>query len=364
LLRWKPPEGEISPAIFIPIAEMTGAITAIGTWVFEQACRAQAAWRERWGAEAPYVSVNLSTRQLSEETLAVDFSRILESAGADPTHLLLEITETSLMADVEANLRVLRRLAELGLRVAVDDFGTGYSSLAQLARLPVNVLKIDRAFVDGLDSSKESRTIIRAIIGLGRSLGLKLVAEGVETGSQVRELCAYGCDFIQGYYFHRPLEELRFIETVDRQPRDDAPSAQPPIHFLIYVSRATQEITPDILEALHKRVRRTNRAAGVSGCLVHQDGYFMQMLEGKREALLALLDKIKTDPRHTDFRLVIEGPATRRVFRDWGMVLRMPGQDAGATDFAPWQRRKIGFAELADDARAAYTYITAYAQGA
>jgi EAL domain-containing protein (putative c-di-GMP-specific phosphodiesterase class I) len=220
LLRWHPPEGEVSPAIFIPIAEMTGSIVQIGAWVFRQGCRAEADWRRRWGETAPYVSVNLSPRQLSEESLVDDFSAILRETGADPARLLLEITETSLMADVETNLRILRRLAALGLRVAVDDFGTGYSSLAQLTRLPVNVLKIDRAFVDGIDKSAESRTVIRAIIGLGRALGLKLVAEGVENGMQQRELCAYGCDFIQGYYFHRPLTENVFVDTLERERSD------------------------------------------------------------------------------------------------------------------------------------------------
>jgi diguanylate cyclase (GGDEF)-like protein len=220
LLRWHPPEGEVSPATFIPIAEMTGSIVQIGAWVFRQGCRAEADWRRRWGEAAPYVSVNLSPRQLSEESLVDDFSAILHETGADPARLLLEITETSLMADVETNLRILRRLAALGLRVAVDDFGTGYSSLAQLTRLPVNVLKIDRAFVDGIDKSAESRTVIRAIIGLGRALGLKLVAEGVENGMQQRELCAYGCDFIQGYYFHRPLTENVFVDTLERERSD------------------------------------------------------------------------------------------------------------------------------------------------
>jgi diguanylate cyclase (GGDEF)-like protein/PAS domain S-box-containing protein len=220
LLRWHPPEGEVSPAVFIPIAEMTGSIVQIGAWVFRHGCRAEADWRRRWGETAPYVSVNLSPRQLNEESLVDDFSAILRETGADPARLLLEITETSLMADVETNLRILRRLADLGLRVAVDDFGTGYSSLAQLTRLPVNVLKIDRAFVDGIDKSAESRTVIRAIIGLGRALGLKLVAEGVENGVQQRELCAYGCDFIQGYYFHRPLTENVFIDTLERERSD------------------------------------------------------------------------------------------------------------------------------------------------
>ncbi|MDO9599167.1 MAG: ABC transporter substrate-binding protein, partial [Azoarcus sp.] len=142
LLRWFPPGGEISPAVFIPIAEMTGAIVPIGAWVFREACRAEANWRRRWGDKAPYISVNVSARQLCEESLADDFANTLRDTGADPARLLLEITETSLMADVETNLRILRRLAGLGLRVAVDDFGTGYSSLAQLTRLPVDVLKI------------------------------------------------------------------------------------------------------------------------------------------------------------------------------------------------------------------------------
>jgi diguanylate cyclase (GGDEF)-like protein/PAS domain S-box-containing protein len=361
LLRWKPAAGEISPAVFVPIAEMTGAIVPIGAWVFRQACRAEADWRTRWGAEAPYVSVNLSTRQLSEESLADTFAAILAETGAAPARLLLEITETSLMADVEANLRVLRRLAELGLRVAVDDFGTGYSSLAQLTRLPVDVLKIDRAFVDGLDKSDEARTVIRAVIGLGRALGMKLVAEGVETGMQHRELCAYGCDFIQGYYFHRPQEEAVFVTTVAGQTSAEAPGLQAPLHFVIYVSRATQPLAPAALRALQEKSRTANRASGISGCLVHQDGQFMQMLEGRRETLFALLDRIKADPRHGDLRLVVEGPATRRVFRDWGMVLRDLAAEADAPDFSPESKRRIDFATLGEDARACYTFITAYA---
>ena len=362
LLRWHPPEGEVSPAIFIPIAEMTGAIVPIGAWVFRQACRAEAEWRQRWGDSAPYVSVNVSVRQLSEETLADDFAATLRETGADPKRLLLEITETSLMADVETNLRILRRLADLGLRVAVDDFGTGYSSLAQLTRLPVNVLKIDRAFVDGIDKSEESRTLIRAVIGLGRALGLKLVAEGVETGAQQRELCVYGCDFIQGYFFHRPLAESVFVETVDRELQVDVPDTAPPLHYLIYVSQATHLLSSDSLNALQKQAQSFNRSTGISGCLVYQDGYFMQMLEGKRDALFALMDRVKTDHRHRDVRVVIEGPARRRFFVDWGMVLRDLNEELIDHEFAPWQRRKLSFLDLADDARTCFFYITAYAR--
>ncbi|MDP1734848.1 MAG: EAL domain-containing protein [Sulfuritalea sp.] len=361
LLRWHPPDGEVSPAVFIPIAEMTGVIVPIGAWVFRQACRAEADWRGRWGEAAPYVSVNVSTRQLSEESLAEDFAAILRETGAVPARLLLEITETSLMADVEANLRILRRLADLGLRVAVDDFGTGYSSLAQLTRLPVSVLKIDRAFVDGIAKSDESRTVIRAIIGLGRELGLKLVAEGVEDSAQRRELCTYGCDFIQGYYFHRPLEERVFIETVERETGGDSSGTAPALYFLIYVSQATQPMSIEALADLQKQSRSFNRSTGISGYLVYQDGYFMQMLEGPRDTLLALMDRIRADPRHRDVRVVIEGPAQRRVFQDWGMTLRDLDRGATGVDFAPWQHRRLSYLDLAEDARICYSYITAYA---
>lgn len=154
---------------------------------------------------------------MSEANLADEFAAILRETGAEPSRILIEITETSLMADVETNLRVLRQLAELGLSVAVDDFGTGYSSLAQLTRMPVSVLKIDKAFIDGIESSVESRTVVRAVIGLGRALGMKLVAEGVENEAQLLELRSHGCDSIQGYLFYRPLDEQTFIETVTRE---------------------------------------------------------------------------------------------------------------------------------------------------
>lgn len=363
LLRWKPASGDVSPAVFIPIAELTGAIVPIGLWVFREACRAEAEWRQCWGKEAPYISVNVSARQLNEANLVEEFSTILQETGADPARLLLEITETSLMADVETNLRILRRLADLGLRVAVDDFGTGYSSLAQLTRLPVNVLKIDRAFVDGIEKSEESRTIIRAVIGIGRSLGLKLVAEGVETGAQQRELCTYGCDMIQGYFFHRPLEKDVFCETFERERSELATETSAPLYFLIYVSRCKQPMTQEELLELLQPIQNHNRLNGVSGCLIHQDGEFMQLLEGKQQVLHALRDSIRTDKRHEDFRIVAEGPLHRRAFNDWGMVLRNLGQTENGNhpDFSVWQKRKIRFADLADDPQLCYAYITAYA---
>lgn len=361
LLRWHPAQGEVSPAVFIPIAELTGAIVPIGRWVFREGCLAEVAWRRRWGAHAPYVSVNVSARQLGEASLADEFAAILRDTGADPARLLLEITETSLMADVDANLRVLRRLAELGLRVAVDDFGTGYSSLSQLTRLPVDVLKIDQAFIDGIDKSPECRAVIRAVIGLGRALGLKLIAEGVENDAQQIELCAHGCDLIQGYHFHRPLAPDDFATVVGRELASDAPSAAAPLHLLIYVSDATAPMTQEGFDALLRQSRAYNRASGITGCLLHRDGHFMQLLEGRRESVLALMAHIRADTRHRNVRTVIEIPMRRRVFTDWSMALRDLDEGIDSTQFERWQQRRIGFRELAEDPRTCYAFITAHA---
>lgn len=208
LIRWFPPEGPVPPDRFIPVAEKTGAISAIGQWVLEEACRAQARWSALGGgAEAPYVSVNVSTRQLDDSDLIERFRRTIMNAGTSFAGVLLEITETSLMRDVEANLRTLNGLGELGLAIAVDDFGTGYSSLGQLLRMPVHYLKIDRAFVRDLETVKNSRAIAAAIISMAHALDIKVIAEGVETEGQLEILRGLGCDRAQGYLFSRPVPE-------------------------------------------------------------------------------------------------------------------------------------------------------------
>lgn len=214
LLRWHPEQGEVSPVRFIPIAESTGTILAIGNWVFQQACIAETQWRQRFGTQAPYVSVNLSTRQLNDSNLVANFSAILPEHHSDPSRILLEITETALMADASSNLKVLQQLAELGLHVAVDDFGTGYSSLIQLLRMPVNSVKVDREFVDGLGLRNECNAIVTAVISMAHALGLQVIAEGVETQDQLAQLQAMGCDYFQGYLFDKPLLEEQFLGRV------------------------------------------------------------------------------------------------------------------------------------------------------
>lgn len=217
LLRWSPPGGDVSPAFFVPIAEVTGSIVPIGKWVFEEACRLEGEIRARFGSQAPYLSVNLSPRQLAQEDLAARFGDALLRNRAEPSRIVLEITETSLMSDAVENLEVLRQLADLGLQVAVDDFGTGYSSLARLLKLPVSSLKIDREFVSRLDTHRESRAITSAVVGMAKALELSVVAEGVESEAQLEALRAMGCKAIQGYLLHRPMSIESFVELVARE---------------------------------------------------------------------------------------------------------------------------------------------------
>jgi diguanylate cyclase (GGDEF)-like protein/PAS domain S-box-containing protein len=361
LLRWHPAAGEISPAVFIPIAETTGAIIAIGAWVFRRGCEAEVDWRLRWGENAPsYISINVSTRQLGETNLAEEFCEILRETGADASRILIEITETSLMADVETNLRVLRQLANLGLRVAVDDFGTGYSSLAQLTRMPVSVLKVDKAFIDGIESNPESRTVVRAIIGLGRSLGLKLVAEGVENEAQMLELRSHGCDYIQGYLCHRPLDQKTFIETVTGELGRDRQDDNLALYFLLYISQATPAMNEQVLEQIVNVSHENNSPVGLTGCLLYQDGYFMQLLEGGREEVLELMERVKLDPRHKNVQVVAQGYAQRRIFLDWNMGFRDMSKLEADPDFSAWRKRTISFSELAEDARTCYAFISAF----
>lgn len=360
LLRWFPQRGEVSPAEFIPIAEASGALVPIGAWVFRQACLAERDWHGRWGAAAPYVSVNVSVRQLDDPGLVDSFSAILRETGADPRRLLLEITESMLIDDIHAKLRLLKQLNGMGLRLALDDFGTGYSSLAQLARLPVDVLKIDRSFIQHLADSGESRAVVDAVVSLGRSLGLTLVAEGVETAAQQLELCGYGCDLIQGYYFYRPLPAAELVAAVQRQGASaDAPKAAG-LYFLLYVSEAVSPLTRPQLDQLLQRTRSNNGAAGITGCLLYEDERFMQILEGERSQVLDTFERIRASALHTGIRVVIQGPAPRRVFTHWSMLLPDSAPRRQGPDFGAWRARPMGFDTLADDARVCYAFITAY----
>jgi len=220
LLRWEhPTHGLISPAEFLPLAERTGLIRPLTLYVLEEAVRQCKQW-EREGYRLT-VSVNLSTRNLSEADLVNNVVRILEEWKLDPSRLILEITESAVMSDPQDTRRTLARLTEHGIKVAIDDFGAGFTSLSHLAHLPIDEIKIDRSFVTDLTTDSSDRAIVRSIISLSHDLGLSVVAEGVETQAVLDALQVLGCDRVQGYYFAKPLgpDDIRawLAETPDQR---------------------------------------------------------------------------------------------------------------------------------------------------
>jgi len=205
LLRWeRPGYGAVSPGIFVPILERLGLIVTVGRWVIEQACLQIARW-QRSGIGAMEVSVNVSGHQLIEGDLITDIGQLLADAGVEPHWLEVELTESSLMENTPHTITSLQRLRAMGVKIAIDDFGTGYSSLAYLRRFPLDTLKIDIAFIREVTSNPQDAAIARTIIELAHSLGLRAVAEGVETPAQLAFLKEAGCDQLQGYLFSQPL---------------------------------------------------------------------------------------------------------------------------------------------------------------
>jgi EAL domain-containing protein (putative c-di-GMP-specific phosphodiesterase class I) len=202
-MRWTHPQrGAVPPATFIPIAEETGQIVGLGRYVLDTACQQARAWQQLPGLAHLSLNVNVSASQLHAADIVSDVARALERSGLTPHSLVIEVTE-SVMADPEAVARV-HEIKALGVRIALDDFGTGYSSLSYLQNLPIDVLKIDKSFIDDIDRRADRAVLAGTIVRLGRSLGLLTVAEGVERTDQLRTLESVGCDLVQGYLFSRP----------------------------------------------------------------------------------------------------------------------------------------------------------------
>lgn len=240
LIRWRHPErGMVLPGDFIPLAETTGLILPIGRWVLGEACRQGAEWRRLTSiagdqARAPQldthtdfkIGVNISAWQIQHPDMAESVRIALRESGLPPAALTLEITESVMLRDTDATLARLRELKAIGLSLAIDDFGTGYSSLSYLKHLPIDVLKIDKAFVDPVGSGSENTSLTRAIVALGDALGLRMVAEGVERPEQVEGLRFLGCHFGQGYYFARPIPAAEFTTLLPHPVDADPPASR------------------------------------------------------------------------------------------------------------------------------------------
>lgn len=216
LMRWQHPErGLVPPGKFIPVAEETGLIVAMGEWVLEEACRQKKAWRDA-GLPALDMAINLASPSFRKPDLVERVAATLSRYDVPPAELCLEATESILMRDADVTMGTLNRLNELGVRLSIDDFGTGYSSLSYLRRFPIHQLKVDRSFVNEVTESADDAAIVAAIVSLARSLNLEVVAEGVETAEQVQCLARQGCGTMQGFYFSKPLavaDLTRLLQT-------------------------------------------------------------------------------------------------------------------------------------------------------
>jgi diguanylate cyclase (GGDEF)-like protein len=231
LIRWKHPvRGVVQPDDFIPLLEETGLIVDVGKWVLEEACSQGAAWRA--GGFPIGMAVNVSGRQLDTDQLVTDIEGALTESGLDPGALTIEITETTLMRNVEETARRLTAIKKLGVRIAIDDFGTGYSSLAHLQRFPVDALKIDRSFISGLTHNEEGETLMHTLVQLGKALSIETFAEGIEQQQELSLLREQNCDSGQGFLFARPLD-VAATEAFLRQNWAEKPTpalVQAPLH--------------------------------------------------------------------------------------------------------------------------------------
>ena len=213
LLRWHHPVlGVIAPLDFVPLAERSGFIVPLGRWTLRQACTQLAAWQGElpWAAQA-WMAVNLSTAQLGHATLVDDVTATLRESGLQPDRLVLEVTESLAMADPTGARSVLMELRTHGVRVSIDDFGTGHSSLASLGQLPLDALKMDRSFVRGIEVRPDQGEIVAAVLGMARQLGLRVIAEGIETEAQLAAVRSLGCEYAQGYLFARPMAAAQIV---------------------------------------------------------------------------------------------------------------------------------------------------------
>jgi diguanylate cyclase (GGDEF)-like protein len=310
LLRWnRPGHGQVSPAEFIPLLEEMGLIVPVGAWVIDAVCAQLAQWMR--GGLSTSVAVNVASRQFADQRLEATVADALARHGVDACMLELEVTESAMMCDTERTIATLERLRALGVRVAIDDFGTGYSSLAYLKRFPVDLLKIDIAFIREVTHNPDDAALVDAIIAMAHSLHLVVVAEGVETEAQLAYLTRRRCDKIQGYYFSRPQPAAQFGQMLRDDVRLALPAAQAaaPVRTLLIV-----DDEPHVLTALKRLLRQdgyqilTAPGAGEAFRLLAQHPVHLILCDQRMEEMSGteFLDKVK-DMYPDTFRIILSG---------------------------------------------------------
>ena len=270
LVRWEHPErGLLGPGEFISLCEETGLIVPLGTWVLRDACRRAVVWQRSRPSDQPLIlRVNVSARQLAQDSLHDTVAEVIEETRIDPACLCLEVTESVLIEDPESSIRTLSRLKDLGVKIAIDDFGTGYSSLEYLRRLPVDCVKVDRSFVRGVPDNEEDVAIVNAVIELGHALKLSVTAEGVETAEQLGNLQTAGCDTAQGFLFYRPeppeVVEQLFAAALAASGYAAPPAEQLPLPAARRGTRPQRRlIPPPGAPGSRRRLARSSLVAGL-----------------------------------------------------------------------------------------------------
>ena len=343
LLRWHHPKrGVVPPLDFIPDAEASGAIVPIGAWVLQESCRQAAEWARHAGS--PFLmSVNVSPRQfrpgLVDEVVAA-----LEASGLAPDCLCLEITESVVLDDTAFAVETLRELRALGVRVAVDDFGTGYSSLSHLRALPFDLLKIDRSFIADMSSAPVNAAILSAVVGMAHALSLQVIAEGVETNQQSRELHGFGCEYAQGFYFARPLEADAVLDVlrdgIDVGQLDGASTPRSLTANAVVVA----DDSPDVL----RLTALTLRAAGMDVYEAGSGADALALARAHRPACVVLdvrmpdisgfevARQLRSDAEMTDVKIVLLTSASLATDK-------VAGFSVGADDYItkPYDRREL-----------------------
>jgi EAL domain-containing protein (putative c-di-GMP-specific phosphodiesterase class I)/CheY-like chemotaxis protein len=330
LVRWRHPErGLVSPAAFIPLAEATGLIVPLGRWVLAEACRAVAAWNARRapGAAPLNVAVNVSSRQLQDPGLLEDVAAALRASTLPAGRLVLEVTESVLLDNLEAALGRLEALRALGVRVSLDDFGTGYSSLAYLQRLPVDVLKIDRAFTSQVAAGGRSAAFARAVLTFAGALGMRTVAEGVETEAQHGELRTLGCDLGQGFLYARPLEPEALAAFLRAHPPPPVAvaAAPPPDAAGAPASRASTVLVVDDDAAVRRTVRRMLEPRGFAVLEAHDGADALRRLAAHHDGVDLVLTDVAM-PELSGGALAEALRSARSAERHTPPVLFMSGQ--------------------------------------